>query len=252
MEILVLAGDKTNYYLYKLLKENSFNVTLEGFNFLLDIPQKKGIVFKGYDIIIAPIPFTIDGLTLYSPYSEDSIHIDDFLNKSDSNSKIIGGPFLFNGNEFKDLRFIDITKDKNFTGKTVIPTCEEIIKIVINNSDVTIYNSKFFINGAGRIGKHLKKLITLLGGDSEITKVEDADVVINTTRDASNLNSLILNSNKSPLIIDATSVESGIDSKRLKKSGFNFIKASGLPGKSSPKSVANYIYTSLINNSILK
>ena len=71
------------------------DVKLEGFNHYLNKIGGKGIVVKGYDIIFVPIPFTIDNSTIYSPYSEDIIHIDSFLSKANKDCKIIGGPFNF-------------------------------------------------------------------------------------------------------------------------------------------------------------
>lgn len=247
MSILVLAGDLTNYYLYKTLKENNYQVKLEGFNHLLNGQQKRNIILKGYKTIIAPIPLSIDGSILYSPYSDENIHIDQLFQKADKDSKIIGGPF-----NIKDGRIYDITKNKDFTDLTVIPTCEEIIKIIIDKSDFTICNSKITIIGNGRINNRLTPQLLSLGANIiNVEKSATVDIIINTDKNRIFNNEYLQNLKKEILIIDVTSNDSDIDFKISKKFGIHIIKARGLPGKSAPGAVADYIYHSLIKENLI-
>lgn len=247
MSILVLAGDLTNYYLYKSLKESNYSVNLEGFNHLLHKQNKKEIVVKGYKTVIVPIPLTIDGSTLYSPYSEESIHIDHLFQKVDKNARIIGGPF-----NFQENRVYDITRNKEFTDQTVIPTCEEIIKIIISRSNITIFNSTVVITGEGRIKNRLSVLLNGLGATLlDLSRVVHCDVIINSTRDFILDQRILENCNREVLIIDITSDDSNIDYKYAKEVGIEVIKARGLPGKSAPKSVSNYILRTLIAEEII-
>ncbi len=247
MSILVLAGDLTNYYLYKTLKENNYEVKLEGFNHLLNDQQKKGILIKGYKTIIVPIPLSIDGSILYSPYSEENIHIDQLFQKADKNSKIIGGPF-----SIKEDRIYDITKNRDFTDLTVIPTCEEIIKIIIDKSDITIANSNITILGNGRIHSRLSPLLTSLGAKTnKEDNISTSNIIINTSRDSKLDREELEKLNDDVLIIDITSGDSFINYKLSKKLGINIIKARGLPGKSAPRTVSDYIYKTLIKEKLI-
>lgn len=242
MSILILAGDLTNYYLYKKLKNNDYNVKLEGFSHLTEKYQPKAIKLAGFKTIIAPIPFTIDSSTLYSPYSEESVYIDQLLLNADKDSKIIGGPFFIN-----DKRLYDITKNKSFTDKTVIPTCEEIIKIIIDNTDITITGSTILIAGEGRISNKLSILLKAFGAIVSIAddkSVEMCDVLV-ITNIKNNLSNNILKNLENKLIIDITNMR---HSKEINK---KVLKARGLPGKSAPSSVANYLFESLINNKLI-
>jgi len=248
MSILVLAGDLTNYYLYKRLLENNFDVKLEGFNHLLgNKNNNKPIVLKGFKTIIAPIPFTIDGFQLYSPYSGENIHIDQLLLKADKDAKIIGGPF-----NIDDKRFYDITKNRDFTNKTVIPTCEEIIKIIIDRSEFTLFDSNVLINGEGRVKNRLTILIESLGG--KIVKEKDissSNIIINTSKDTNLINKNLEKLNRDVLIVDVSPGDYTIDKKKSKILDLNTIKARGLPGKSAPKAVSNYIYKTLLKEFLI-
>ena len=245
MSILVFAGDKTNYYLYKILKREGYDTTLRGFDHLLDSPPKKDIVFKHFDTVIAPIPFTLNNQTIFSPYSERSYHIDRFFRLIPDNIKIIGGPF-----NFSDSRFYDITQNKDFTDHSVIPTLEEILKIIIEKSDLTLTGSRIKIFGEGRIAKALTNTLT----DFNVKFTENPkswDTIINTSSDFSMDKEILGVINKDSIIIDTAIKNSGIDYRYAKRVGFNIIKARGLPGKSAPQSVANYVFDTLIKEKIL-
>lgn len=247
MSILVLAGDLTNYYLYKTLIKNGYNAKLEGFNHLINKLPGKGIVLKGYQTIIVPIPLTIDGSILYSPYCDENIHIETLFNKADLNSRIIGGPFTIT-----DSRIIDITKNKSFTDLTVIPTCEEIIKIIIEKSDFTIYDAKISVIGNGRIANRLKPMLTSLGAHITQNKnIYESDIIIITNKDITLDKTILKNIKPDILILDVTSTEELFDKRYLKSLGINIIKARGLPGKNAPKTVSDYLYKTLITDKLI-
>lgn len=240
MSILILAGDLTNYYLYKKLKDNDFHVKLEGFSHLTGKFPPKGIKISGFKTIIAPIPLTIDGSSLYSPYSEESIYIDQLMSEADKDSKIIGGPF-----SRADKRIYDLTKNRSFTDLTVIPTCEEILKIIIDKSDITISKSYIEIVGDGRISRRLTTILKALGANAKIVLdlTENNSSIIIITAKGYKIDDEIL---KNKLVIDIT------NTKHSRKTGKNILKARGLPGKSAPKSVANYIFETLLKEEIIQ
>jgi dipicolinate synthase subunit A len=245
MSILILAGDLTNHYLYKKLKESGYNTTIHGFEHLIPRTIKQKIVYSTFKTIIVPIPFTLDNEMLYSPYSRDNIYIDNFLSKTDKGTQIIGGPFNFN-----DERLYDITKNRDFTNLTVIPTCEELIKIIIEKSDVTISESTISIFGEGRIKKHLTKLLKMLNATISL-ETDKSDIIINTTNRPYISGNILDNVKVNSIIIDVAPTDGGVDYKQAKKLGINIIKARGLPSKSAPKSVSNYIFDTLVSQNLI-
>lgn len=250
MSIQILGGDLTNYYLFKLMEEHKINVKLEGFGHYLKQKIPKPVKFDGFKLIIAPIPFTIDGLTIYAPYSDEILHIDTFLSKADKDAVIIGGPFNIN-----DSRLIDLTQNSSFTNLTVVPASEEIIKIAIEKSNITINSSNILVTGEGRISKQVVKILESLGANIYFNKnfiIDDTDIIINTRKDFSLSNSELDLLKDECLIIDATPTGCNIDTRYGKKIGVNIITARGLPGKSAPKSVAKYIFTTLLSEKYIK
>lgn len=236
MKILILAGDLTNFYLHRLLKNSGYKAKLEGFSHLNDKFTNKPIKISGYKTIVAPLPFSLDGSTLYSPYNEGIIYIDQLLNSADKDSKIVGGPF-----SIEDKRLYDFTKNKYFTDKTVIPTCEEILKIIIDKSDKTINGLRVKISGEGRVNKKLTSMLTLLNAkvlNNENLNDNKVDVLILTTSDHMVTNKELL-SITDTLIIDITNI------KHTKEISKKVLKTRGLPGKSAPESVAQYLYSTL-------
>lgn len=244
MNILILSGDKTNYYLYKQLLKEGYSVQLEGFHHLKKSDYKP-IRWSGYKTIICPIPFSIDGTTLYAPYSEEVIHIDSFLKKCDKDSTIIGGPF-----PFEDPRLIDITRDKSFREQILTPTVEEIIKIIIDESDYTIKNRSILLTGSGALSHPLKEILGLLGANTTVA-LNEAEIIINTSNSYSLSNEELMNL-KHSWILDVSSTGMKVDNKYAKSLGLKIKRARGLAGKSAPASVATYLSRILAEEGYIK
>lgn len=245
-----------------MIKEG-FNVSLSGFDHLPRKPRKRPPVFSKYDIIITPVPFTIDGITLYSPYSEEVIHIKDFFNKTSRTAQIIGGPFLI-----QDERIWDITKESSFIDLNVIPTCEEIIKLLIEKSHFTIMGSCITLFGYGKISKRLSHLLELMGAyihiksDLEnidkpnspidsLDNIKNSDVIITTSSNLLIDKDIINHLSSGTIIIDVASSDGGVDYKYAMRQNIEVIKARGLPGKSAPLTVSEYIFNTLKRNSLI-
>lgn len=243
--------------------QKGFNVTLAGFDHLRSKSRRKSPGINQYDIIIAPIPFTIDDLTLYSPYSEDEFHIEDFFSKAKKNSKIIGGPFKKN-----DPRLFDITKNRNFIELNILPICEELIKIAIENTNITIIGSNITIYGYGKIAKRLYKQLEFLGAyvhiksDKEnieapsssldsLDYLDTSDIIIHTQNSYTIDRNELQKVKNEVLIIDAVTSDYGVNYKYAKKQNINVIKARGLSGKSAPKTVADYIFNTIKRENLL-
>lgn len=263
MNILILGGDLKNYYLYKKLIKEGYNVSLSGFDHLPRKSRKKPPVLSKFDTIITPVPLTIDGTTLYSPYSEEVIHVQDLFSKSSDNTRIIGGPFYLS-----DKRIWDITKEVSFIELNVIPTCEEVLKLLIEKSHFTIMGSCITIYGYGKISKRLSHLLEMMGAYIHIkSDIEDIDKPNSPTDSFDNLenSNVIITTSSKPhidkniidilssgtIIIDIASADGGIDYRYAKSRNIDVIKARGLPGKSAPLTVSEYIYNTLKRNSLI-
>lgn len=262
MKILILAGDLKNYYLYKKMLKLDFDVSLAGFDHLRARGRKKRPTLFKYDLIITPIPFTLDNITLFSPYAEEVYHIEEIINKASKRAVIAGGPF-----NLKDSRLYDITANENFQELNILPICEELIKIIIEATDITIIGSSITVYGYGKISKRLYTLLENLGAyvhikssDSidiphssldNLDNIDNSDVIINTLN-GFNINQKIIDKiNSEAVIIDVGSNDGGVDYKYAKKRNIKVIKARGLSGKSAPKTVSEYLYNTLRKEKII-
>lgn len=263
MKILILAGDLKNYFLYKKMLKLNYDVSLAGFDHIRTRGRKKSPSINIYDLIITPIPFTIDELTLYSPYADEVFHIDDFMKKVKANSVIAGGPF-----NISDKRLYDVTSNKNFQELNILPVCEELIKIIIDKTDITLIGSSITIYGYGKIAKRLYKQLEYLGAYVHIKSDEEdidipcsrldstdfinnSDVIIHTLSGYTLDNIILDNINKDSILIDVASSDGGLDYNYAKKINIDVIKARGLSGKSAPKTVSEYLFNTLKKDNII-
>ena len=267
---LVVGGDLRNVELVKLLKEDGKEVFSYGMN------EKESFekIPRNIDIVVGPIPFSRDGKTINSTFSENKILIEDFLEKIKEKILIAGNisSDVIKKVEKYNIKVIDIMKSEKLAVLNTIATAEGTIELMIANTDEIIFNSNILILGFGRVAKTLaqrlkgmSKYITCASIKSEelawidalgyekidlddLSKSQDLlkslanyNVIINT------IPSMILDAeklqyvNKEVLLIDLASNPGGIDKEETKKQGLKLIHALGLPGKVAPKSSARFI-----------
>lgn len=161
---------------------------------------------------------------------------------------------------------MDILDDETYTILNARITAEGIIKLAIENSKRSLYDSKILILGYGRIGKNLcnmlknlsKRIYCMSNSKEELEWIDvngiycipldlmekvlnEFDIVINT------IPCLILDKYKlkflknDVLIIDVSSKPGGIDFEYAKKRNLKVVWELGIPGKISPITCAEKI-----------
>lgn len=271
-KFLVVGGDLRNVELAKLLKEDGKIVYTYGMNVNSSEALEK--IVEDIEVVIGPIPFSRDGLTVNSTFIESKILIKDLLEK-------IKGKILIAGNISEDVKklaenyniqVIDVMKSEKLAVLNTIATAEGTIELMIANTDTIIFDSNVLILGFGRVAKTLanrlkglvKSITCASREDDELAWIEvygyeklnlndfvkcqeskkcleNYNVIINTIPsmifDAEKLQYV----NKEVLLIDLASNPGGIDKEETKKQGLKLIHALGLPGKVAPKSSARFI-----------
>lgn len=266
--ITFLGGDKRNCILSNML-EGEYQVLRYGMGMERENDYNEGIKKAKY--IVLPIPISTDGENLYMPFDNTKIKLEDLY--SNVHGKVIICGALKSGikaNLEKDNKIIDVMQNEELTLKNTIPTAEGVIKIIIENTEITIDNSNIAIIGFGKVGKKIAELLSSLNSNifcTDIKKEEVAniercgynvldndcrsfgkfDVIINTVPqiiiDKKELELI----GKKTLIIDVASNPGGINHKYAKTNGYNCIHALGLPGKVAPETSAKYIKETLID-----
>lgn len=275
----IIGGDLRIIKLAELLAEENnliYTYGLEKYKFnnnvvICNTLQK---ICRVCDIIIGGIPFSKDGVCVYTPFSNERIKIDNLL-KEISNKKLIAGaiqnPILDIAKKHK-INVIDLMNEEALTVLNIIPTVEGAIQIAMEETEFTIHSSNCLILGFGRIGKLLSKTLKDLGANVSCVARKHSDISwikvfgynyihIDNLEEAlkNNYNiifntvpSLILDNKKleiikdrTNLIIELASNPGGIDFKTAKEYNIKTIKALGLPGKVAPITSANYIKQTL-------
>lgn len=271
-KFLVVGGDLRNVELANLLKEDGKIVYTYGMNVNSSEALEK--IVEDIEVVIGPIPFSRDGLTVNSTFIESKILIKDLFEK-------MKGKILIAGNISEDVKklakiynieVIDVMKSEKLAVLNTIATAEGTIELMIANTDTIIFDSNVLILGFGRVAKTLanrlkglvKSITCVSREDDELAWIEvygyekldlndfvkcqetkkylkNYDAIINTIPsmifDAEKLQYV----NKEVLLIDLASNPGGIDKEETKKQGLKLIHALGLPGKVAPKSSARFI-----------
>ncbi len=271
MNVLVLGGDTRYLEIIESLS-SKYSVTLVGYKNTYINNRVKNVDIDdidvgAYDVIIFPINGVMDKDLISCRFNNNPIKLSsDFLVGSKENVLIFSGiptNNLCNMLEIADRDCIYMMKDKNVIRENAVPTVEGIIADVINNTEITLNNSKVLVFGYGNIGSLLTNYLRMLGANVSVAIVSDkdrcdlnkigvsnffsydrnkliqeigsSDVIINTVPKTVIDDNFIKYINKDAYVLDVASHPYGIDQDVLAE---YFIKSKlylGIPGKVAPK-----------------
>jgi len=223
---------------------------------------------KATEVIISSIPFSQDGKTIYTPFSEKAVFIEEVFEKISGHTFIAGGikESVYKLAEENKINIIDILENEKLAVLNAIPTAEGAVQIAMEESETTIHDSSCLILGFGRIGKILAKMLNGCGAkvycearsEEDLSWIEACgyekiplenldknldryDYIFNTIPHMM-LDRIRLDKIKEEcLIIDLASKPGGVDFDYAKEKGMKAIFAPGLPGKVAPLTSAKYI-----------
>lgn len=275
----VIGGDLRQITLAKMMSADGYDVTLYGFKDTVNdtkIVQTDNLnIALDKEIIILPVPVSFDGLYINTPYCDDKLTIKRFIEHINPSSLVFGGRISKEISEElsrKGIKHKDYMKRDELAIKNAIPTAEGAIAIAMNETSITIHNSKCLVLGYGKVGKILAKSLSALGAKTYVTarkyadlalieghgyipmslneaknKLHQFDIIFNTVP------ALILDSGDlqsvSPdnVIIDLASKPGGVDFEKAKELGLKVIWALSLPGQVAPVTAGIIIKDTVCN-----
>ena len=272
MNISFIGGDNRNLILSNLFEAENNTV------FRFGLQNNENLLeecIKNAEIIVTAIPFSNDFEKIYMPGSTKIVKIDDFVAYI-NNKIVVGGKIskdVIKQLELKNNKVIDILENEDLAIKNTIPTAEGIVKILVENTDITIHNSNIAILGFGKVGKQTAKVMQALRGKvfcfdnkkeevaniklcgynviNDISKsLRNMDVIINTIPQLVLSKEILKLINKNILILDVSSKPGGVDFEYAIKNNYKVIHELGIPGKVAPKTSAKYI-KEIIENLII-
>jgi len=275
LNIAAVYGDLRQKYLIEALAQEYVNIKSFGFNDIYNYPNIE--ICSNYieavdnaDVVIAPIPISKDGKTLFTIYEQlPKIYIEEFMKKCRGKIVMAG---VLNEEVLKlaqknDIKIFDLLKSEENSIYNAIPTAEGAIEIAMKESDITIYNSNLAVLGFGRCGKALAKALKGLGGnvyvyarkESDIAYIKmygynvldfkdlkNMDFIFNTIPSAILEKEKIVGLKRSCIIIDIASAPGGCDFKAAADNNIKALFCPSIPGRVAPKSVAEALKLAVI------
>lgn len=281
-KFLVLGGDLRSIKLAEMLAEDENKVYSYGQekseeiveNNYIEKCRNLNLAIEKSEFIVAPVPFTSDGVNINCSFSEEKIPIEELLKNNKTKTFFAGSINNENLKKLKEkyLDVIDIMKREELAVLNTISTAEGTIEIIIANTNKIIHGSKVLILGFGRIGKVLARKLAGLSAkvtcaarkDEDLAwirayghmetnintigeNLSDFDVIINTVPHLVLTEERIKYVRDDCLLVDLASNPGGIDKKAAKNKNLKLIWALALPGKVAPVTTAEFIKDTVYN-----
>lgn len=279
--ISVIGGDSRIIELIKLFTNEDYKVYTYGLE-KADLENKNIIksnnineLFVNSKMIIGPTPLSNNEKTVFAPFAEKEINIEDIFKNLNSNNIFIAGKIMEPIKSMLsrvNVTYIDIIEREELSILNAIATAEGAIECAMKNTNITIHGSNCLILGFGRIGKVLAKMLKGIGANvwcearknSDISwiraygynplhltdlnkKLNNMDIIFNT------IPSLVLDEeklrllNEDCLIIDLASKPGGVDFEKARELNLNVFWELAIPGKVASKTSAEYIKNTIDN-----
>ena len=224
-------------------------------------------ISKSY-IIVTGIPVSKDKEFLTGEYTNLKLKLNEFFLKLKNNFLISGMiPEKYEKIIIENKNcMLDLLKDESYTIANAKITVEGIIKYLIENTKISIFNSKILVLGYGRIGKILCNVlknfseniycmpndviemellkanaINVILNDNLEKFLEKFEIIINTVPKLILTEKKLNLTNKEVFILDVASKPGGIDRDFAEKNNINYLWKLGIPAEISPVACAQKI-----------
>ncbi len=270
---LILGGDNRSLYLGEYLENQGFKVCYYAFNHT-ECYNSLDEAMNSSDVIVLPLPFTKDRLTLNTPLFDDRVLISDILALLSNKKMVFGGQLLKSFCEELESRncpYCDYFLLDELAIYNAVPTAEGVVQVLIEELPITIHGMKCAVLGYGRVGKVIANTLYSLGADVTvfarkqsafaeiytvsmkykhfdelITEINDFDAVINTVPVKVLGGEQLSKINPDCVLVEVASAPFGIDFQSAKEKAFKVVKAGSLPGKVAPKTAGEIIGRSIL------
>ena len=281
-KVTVIGGDLRMVKLVEMLARDNYEVytyaleKAESISKLENVIQTETIqeALQDRKVVIGPIPLSSNNISINTPFSEESITIEELAQVLDEKIFIAGNikSELYEYTKGKNVQILDLLDREELVVLNTISTAEGAIQIAMEETTRTLHGSKVLVMGFGRVGKILSNILKGIGAqvycearkDTDLAWIKaygynsvhlkeldnylgKFDIIINTIPVTILKEAELQKVKEDVLIIDLASNPGGIDKMVAKKLGIKLIWALSLPGKVAPITSAEFIKDTLYN-----
>ena len=276
----IIGGDLRQVKMANALAQDGYCVKIIGFNDIefhkdIGIINNIGDAVKDTDIVVAPLPCSLDNETVNAPFYHSDIYFKDLFKQLSKNHVFLGGKIsdkVMKLAQVYNIYPIDYFNREELIVLNTIPTAEGAIQIAMEELPITLHNSRCLILGFGRIGKMLASMLAGIGANVTVEArkhsdlawiksygytgiqlnqlaevIGDYDLIFNTVPSVILDKELLLRIRKECLVIDLASKPGGVDFEMAKDLGVKTIWALSLPGKVAPNTAGDIIKDTIFN-----
>ena len=282
MNFAIIGGDLRIVKLAKMLADDGNKINIFGLERAEELKKYRNIIsyenidsaIENIKIIIAPIPFSKNGVEINTTFSSKKILIEEFINNIKCKILIAGSikKEIYDMEKEKNIKIIDIMEKEEVAILNAISTAEGAIEVALSNTQTILHGRNILILGFGRIGKVLAKKLEGLSAKvtCAVRKNEDFAWIRAYGYKLANINNLskdlleydlIINTvpylilgkerlqyvKNDCLLIDLSSSPGGIDFEEAEKLNIKYIWALSLPGKVAPITTAEILKETIYN-----
>lgn len=228
-----------------------------------------------YDCIVLPLPATRDGVYINAPLSDVQLPLELISQYAAQNAAVFSGgthPQLEKLCSENSLRLINYFSDETLTLKNALMTAQAASALLQQSTESALFGANAVITGFGRIAMYLARLLSAFGCNvtvlarraeqrtlamlegfnaapfSDITGLcSNADFVINTAPAQLFGEEHFAAMHTGAVFMELATISAEPQRTFAKNHRVQYIYASGLPGKSSPKTAGEAIAQAILN-----
>ena len=230
---------------------------------------------KRCEVILLPLPMTLDGQTINAPFSEEQLRLEDCFRAFKPGTIVLAGRI---GSEQKELadrygvKLIDYLEREELALHNARITAEGALAIALEELPTALYLTQCLVTGHGRVAKEMIRVLTGIGAKVTVAArkyadfaqirlegceavpmtqldqaARQADVIFNTVPAHLFTREILSRLKPEALLIDLASRPGGIDLDAAGELGVKTIWALSLPGKCAPLSAGEMILQTMEN-----
>lgn len=277
--ISVIGGDLRQLTLAKMLIADGYNVLIYGFTKDIKtegIPAVDNLKEAlNADIIILPVPVSFDNRTINMTFSETVLSTDELIDEINPLSVVFGGrisEYIASRLSERGIKYMDYMVRDELAIRNAVPTAEGAVKIAIEETPITLHNSKCLVLGYGKVGKILARCLYGIGAKTYVearkyadlaliegngchpltmnettAHIDEFDVIFNTIPALVLTEDVLRKVRPDALIIDLASRPGGVDFDTARELGLRVIWALSLPGRFAPVTAGIIIKDTITN-----